>query len=365
MIVAEVLRQTACRLKARAGAAARLEAELLLAEVRGQSRARLLAELRRPVSSGELAVLEYLVTRRLEGEPVAYLLGRREFMSLEFRVGPGVLVPRPETETLVEKALEILRRGRRRRPVVADVGTGCGNLALSVAYYFPRARIVATELSSAALRWARLNARRLGLSHRVKFYRGDLLRPLLSRRGAFRDRVPRYRYRGYGTFPRRSGLGGSRARSLVSPPAGRSLRSKAGPVLLCPGGPPVPAEPDAGGSRGRRGPRVDFVLANLPYIPTGHLKSLPPEVQREPRLALDGGSDGLDLYRRLLRQLGGVLRPGGHLVLEMSPEQEDPLRRLLVAAGFRRVGVIRDGAGRPRGFCGRFFPVKQGTRVGL
>jgi release factor glutamine methyltransferase len=98
------------------------------------------------------------------------------------------------------------------------------------------------------------------------------------------------------------------------------------------------------------------VVANLPYISTARLERLPPEVRREPRLALDGGQDGLALYRRLLKQVGGVLRPGGYLVLEMSPEQEETLGELLAGAGFRGLTVLPDGAGRPRGWWGRFFP---------
>jgi release factor glutamine methyltransferase len=321
-----------------------LEAELLLAEIRRQNRAGLLSEPGLPVEPEELSALEDLVARRLSGEPVAYLLGRREFMSLEFAVGPGVLVPRPETELLVERALELLRQrwqGRRRRPVVVDVGTGCGNIALSLAHYFPRARVAGTDISPAALRLAGLNARRLGLLGRVRFCRGDLLRPLRRRRFCGWGRVVPSRLAAPGSVPN--------ARAAIRPKGGEALgkRSRAGSTWG--GNRPTPL-------------RADLVVANLPYIPTALLEQLSPEVQHEPRLALDGGPDGLFVYRRLFRQVGGFLRPGGYLILEMSPEQESPLRTLMLGTGFRGVAGLADGTGRLRVLIGRFFPGQRRER---
>jgi len=341
MTVAEALRQVTRELAPVAGEAARLEAEVLLAEVRKQSRAKLLSELRQELGQEEQAALAALVRRRLEGEPLAYLTGRREFMSLEFLVNPAVLIPRPETEVLVERALRLLAQSRLPRPTVVDVGTGCGNIALSLARYFPRARVLAVDLSPAALAVARLNAQRLSLARRVAFYRGDLLHPLLGATGTT-EKGPAWRAAFAPAGPRRRRLG-------------------------C-GGPPLAPQalgcccPAARLSAGRR-IRVDLVVANLPYIPTGELAGLPPEVRREPRLALEGGADGLDLYRRLLRQVPLILRPGGFLVVEMSPEQEAPLRRLLAEAGLVEIATVRDAGGRPRVLSGKFL-VRRGRNRG-
>lgn len=322
MMVAEVLKQVTRELAPVAGEAARLEAEVLLGEVRRQSRAKLLSELRQEVGQEEHAALAVMVRRRLEGEPLAYITGHREFMSLEFLVNPAVLVPRPETEVLVETALELLARSNLPRPTVVDVGTGCGNIALSLAHYFPRARVVAVDLSPAALAVARANAQRLNLARRVAFFRGDLLAPLLGRE--------------------------SRRRGSMGVRCVRERRECS----------PAPFGPTQTADRQRRNVtsrRVEMVVANLPYVPTGELAGLPPEVRREPRLALDGGADGLDLYRRLLRQVPLVLRLGGFLVIEMSPEQENSLRNLIEGVGFVGVSVVKDAGGRPRVLYGKFL----------
>lgn len=327
MTIAEALVRATARLAPLAGEAARLEAEVLLAELRKESRARLLSELRRQMDPAEVAAFEALLQRRLQGEPVAYILGRREFMSLEFIVCPSVLIPRQETEVLVETALRLLATGRSPRPVVVDVGTGCGNIALSLAYYFPRARVVAVDVSSAALAVARANARRLGLGRRVSFLRGDLLEPLFRCRGR-PVAADAGRCRGRVPADRRS--------STVALPACPVVRRPSGKVR-----------------------RVDLLVANLPYIPSADLAGLSPEVRYEPRLALDGGADGLELYRRLLRQTPLVVRPGGHVLLEMGAEQEAALRGLAAAAGLARIKVIADFAGRPRVLSGKFLGRRQ------
>ena len=180
-------------------------------------------------------------------EPLAYVLGSREFYGLDFRVTPAVMVPRPETETLVEEALAWARA--RSAPItVADVGTGSGCIVVSLAVHLPDARFLATDVSPAALAVAEENARRHGVAGRVRLLPGHLLEPL-----------------------------------------------------------PGP---------------VDLVVANLPYIPRGRIDSLQPEVRdHEPREALDGGPDGTDLLRPLLRQAGAYLRPGAALMLEIDEEQ--------------------------------------------
>ncbi|HET8630338.1 MAG TPA: peptide chain release factor N(5)-glutamine methyltransferase [Thermomicrobiales bacterium] len=197
-------------LRAAGSESPRLDAEVLLAHVRGWDRARLYAGLAEPLAAGDAAAFAALVERRAAGEPVAYLTGHREFMGLDFAVGPGVLVPRPETECLVEWLLA-RARGRWPAPRVADVGTGSGAIALALAYHLPGARVVGVERSAAALAYAAEN-RRLGLARRVALVRGDLLGPV----GAV-DVVaanlpylrPAQMHRGIAAEPREALLGGA------------------------------------------------------------------------------------------------------------------------------------------------------------
>lgn len=151
------------------------EAELLLRFVLDCTRTQLYGGIRQPFLAGELEAFEEALRRRLGGEPLQYITGTQSFRKVELRVGPGVLVPRPETELLVEEVLSML--GSSTRPVVVDVGTGSGAIALSIAAELPGSLIWATELSSEALRWARANRSALGASG-VEILLGDLLGPL-------------------------------------------------------------------------------------------------------------------------------------------------------------------------------------------
>ena len=188
------------------------------------------------------------IASRIERIPLAYLTGATVFAGLPLRVTPAVLIPRPETEDLLE---HVFRRVRRAPRSVVDVGTGSGAIALALARAFPDADIHAVDASAPALRVARSNARALALP--VRFHRGDLL-----------ARLP-------------------------------------GPW--------------------------DLVVANLPYLTHRELTALQPEVAREPRLALDGGSDGSVIIRRLLRTLPSHLAPGGLAALEIHPKTAPALRR--------------------------------------
>ena len=152
-----------------------LDAELLLAHALGVERSWLLAYPEHRLTPDQMAAFQSLLARRLAREPLAYITGRRWFYDIQLAVTPAVLIPRPETEELVERALAWLRE--RPRAVVADVGTGSGAIALAVAKHAPRARIYATDISPEALAVARENARRLGLAARVAFLLGDLLAP--------------------------------------------------------------------------------------------------------------------------------------------------------------------------------------------
>ncbi len=254
---------------------AALEADVLVRHVLGLDRADLLARPDTPLALAQAAALEGLLARRMRREPLAYVLGRREFHGLDFRVTPAVMVPRPETETLVEEALAWVG-ARPAAYSIADVGTGSGCIVVSLAVGLPDARFVATDLSAAALAVAEENVRRHGVAGRVRLLSGYLLQPL-------------------------------------------------------PG-------------------HVDLIVANLPYVPSGRIDSLQPEVRdHEPREALDGGPDGTDLLRPLLRQAGAYLRPAGALMLEIDEEQGSTMaeagRTAFPAASVR---VLTDLAGRDR-----------------
>lgn len=259
-----------------------LEAEVLLRDLLDTDRARFYRDIDAPLSEAQLAHFQERIQRRLGGEPTAYILGRREFYGLTFEVGPGVLIPRPETETLVEATLAAIRaHPRSRRAVrVADVGVGCGAVALAVAKHAPTASVFATENSPEALACADRNRERLGLTGRVVLLAGELLEP-----------VP---------------------------------------------------EP------------LDVVTANLPYVPTAEYEALPPEIRdHEPRAAVDGGEDGLDLIRALARELTQHLAPEASVLLEVGSGQAGVVSDLLTDAiggeerthrdllGIRRVVEVR------------------------
>ncbi|MEI6179253.1 MAG: peptide chain release factor N(5)-glutamine methyltransferase [Chloroflexales bacterium] len=162
----------------------RLDAELLLAHVLGWPRARLLAERDDQPTAAQTAACAALIARRVALEPVAYLVGHKAFYGLDLEVTPATLVPRPETELLVELALDEARRyeaavsGQRSAAIIADIGTGSGAIAIALASHLPTATIYATDVSAAALEVARRNVVRHGLSERVRLYHGDLLAPL-------------------------------------------------------------------------------------------------------------------------------------------------------------------------------------------
>lgn len=247
----------------------RLDAELLLAEVMRTGRAGLVTAPARPLDDADARRFEAMVRRREAREPVAYILERKGFRHLELAVDRRVLVPRPETELLVEVALELATGAR-----VVDVGTGSGALALALKHERPDLRLTATDTSGGALAVARANARRLGLE--VAFYQADLL----------------------------AGVPG----------------------------------------------RFEAVLANLPYVAEPEVGGLPPEVgEHEPRLALLGGRDGLDVIRRLVVQAGEA----AFLALEVGAGHAGEVGALLAAAGFTTVEIRRDLAGIERVVVGR------------
>jgi release factor glutamine methyltransferase len=271
--IARALCAATRRLRSAGIEAARAEARLLLRHVTGLPAEVLVADRDRALEGEALARFEVLVARRAAREPMAYVLGEREFWSLPLSVGPGVLVPRPETETLVEAALEAFPD--RTAPLrILDLGTGSGCLLLALLREYPNAVGVGVDRSAEALAHAARNARRHGLDGRALLVGGDW---------------------------------------------GRAL---AGPFAL--------------------------IVANPPYVASGELTELAPEVAlHEPRAALDGGADGLDAYRAILPDLPRLLAPAGVACLEIGAGQATALAALAEVGGFR-VAVRPDLAGIPR-----------------
>jgi release factor glutamine methyltransferase len=246
----------------------RLDAELLVAYALGIDRMRVILDANRPLEGAELAKLRDLVKRRRAHEPVAYLRGEREFYGLRFRVDARVLIPRPDTETLVDVALARTRHVSMSMRML-DLCTGSGCVAIAVARQRPTACVFATDVSAGAIEVARDNAQRLG-AYNVAFSVGDLYAPVEGR-------------------------------------------------------------------------RFDVVTANAPYIATGEIATLQPDVRDfEPRLALDGGPDGLDVVRRIVEGAPAHLVAGGVLALEIGAGQAPATAELLSARGFADVRADRD-----------------------
>jgi release factor glutamine methyltransferase len=275
---------------------ARFEAGLLLAHATGAPRERLLADRGRDLLPEEGATLETLVARRVAREPMAHILGSREFWSLDFEVTRDVLVPRPESETLIEAALERVR-DRMAPLAVLDLGTGSGCLLLALLSELPRAVGLGVDKSEAACGVARANGRRLGLDARATFRVADWDNP------GFGDEI----------------------RAAAS-----DLRSSAATTPASAG-------------------RFDFILANPPYIEDAAIEGLEPEVRAfEPRAALAGGPDGLVAYRALAPHLSSILAPGGAALVEIGVGQMRAVEAIFRAAGFVPHGARRDLAGMER-----------------
>lgn len=274
--VLKILQWTADYFAGKEIASARLEAELLLAATLDMDRVGLYVNFERPLDSSELAAFREQVQRRAKGEPVQYILGETEFWSLPFTVSPAVLIPRADTEVLVEEALS-----RIEGPVhLLDVGTGSGAIAVAMAHEKPEIQVTALDCSEEALHVARGNAERNGVAERVSCLAGDL---------------------------------------AELPP---------GPFAM--------------------------VVSNPPYIPTADCEQLMTEVRdHEPRLALNGGEDGLNAYRQLTSQSGEILLPGGWLLVEVGIGQAEDVVALFEAAGLAEIKSRDDYAGIPRVVAGR------------
>jgi len=250
------------------------DARALIGAALRLSRAQLLAQSDRLLEPREIAAIDALAARRMKREPVSRILGRKEFWSLMLDVTPDVLVPRPDTETLIEAALDyVVRGGLRLEPLrILDIGTGTGALMLALLQELPNARGVATDVSVAALHVARGNAERLKLASRCSFVACNL----------------------------------------------------------------------ADGVQGR----FDLIVSNPPYIARGAIALLDPEVRDfDPRLALDGGADGLDAYRAIAASVPPLLAPGGRLIMELGVGQAPPVTALFEAAKFIVLSIRNDLGG--------------------
>lgn len=275
LTLATLLQSATSRLAGAGIATPRLDAEILLRHTLGLDRTRFFLRLPEPVGDDVASAFAALIDRRLGGEPIAYITGAREFMGLPFVVTPDVLIPRPETELLVEWALSTIGDGDR--VTVADIGTGSGAIAISIAALAsPSAEVsvIGTDTSEAALSIAALNLARIAPRHPVTFVQGSLGEPI--------------------------------------------------------------HEP------------VDLVLANLPYLTPGQIADNP-NLDAEPRIALDGGAHGLELVDELIRDLPRFLSPSAAAGFELDPDQCGSVRSAWADAfPSHEIRIITDLSGRER-----------------
>ena len=273
----------------------RLSAELLLSHVLGLKRIELYTQFDKPVTKEQLDRLRDLVKRASQQEPIAYLIGKTEFYSLELNITPDCMIPRPETELLVERAIEFLRTRPVRNSMmrnmaqkgevsngassgkqfVCDLCTGSGCIAVAIAKNFPDADIIATDISDAALSVAAKNVERYQLSERIKLLCGDLFEPIL---------------------------------------------------------PQLDID------------RFDLIVCNPPYTKACEFESLEKNIKAyEPRIALYAGEDGLDIYRRIIEKVNTFLKPDAALMLEIGYSQGQVVRELLEQTGcFGEITIEKD-----------------------
>jgi release factor glutamine methyltransferase len=276
MTIAQALRETGRRLEA-AGGTGRLDATLLLEFITGATRESFIIDEARELTAAEEAAFAQAVERRVTGVPIAYITGSVGFYGRAFAVDERVLVPRPETEHLVDAALAALRATGTTGGRIADIGTGSGAIAIALAAELPDAWVFGTDISHGAIDVARRNAARNNVFQQCTFLHGDLAQPL----------------------------------------------AKFAPF--------------------------DALVANLPYVPTAAIPVAPDPVGFEPRLALDGGADGLDLYRLLVAQLPAILTPEATVLFEAAPGTIEPLAELVEAAlPGTQITIGQDYAGLPR-----------------
>ncbi len=258
------------------------ETELLFTEILNCNRPDLYLNKDLHLDKEKSAFISSALKRRISGEPIQYILGKTEFMGLEFKVNNNVFIPRPETEILVEMAIKYITKspclsGRQASHQVTsfnilDIGTGSGCIAISLNKFLPNARISAVDISDQALGVAKENAMLNNVSSRINFIQGDL-------------------FNTYGLTPNTYGL----------------------------------------------------IISNPPYIPTLDIAKLQPEINHEPIIALDGGPDGLEIYRKIISQAQDYLKEGGFLIMEMGFNQREAIKNIFKKYKyFEIIEVVKD-----------------------
>lgn len=273
----EVLRWTAEHFGSKGISSPRLDAELIIAYALGLRRIDLYMRPELPLHDAEREKIRELIRLRLDGEPVAYIIGQKEFWAMPFKVTKDVLIPRPETEEVVEQA-HLLLLPRKDEPLrFLDLCTGSGCIAAALAKEFPQSRITATDISRSALSVARENVTALGFSDRITFREGNI----------------------YDTLQREDAP-------------------------------------------------FNLIISNPPYVPTGEIETLVPEVRNEPVIALDGGAEGLDVIRRIAAAAGDYLVSGGYLVIEIHEAHGDAMPQINTGPALIHKGSRADLAGLTR-----------------
>jgi release factor glutamine methyltransferase len=287
--IGRLLTWTTDYLKQHGSDSPRLDAEVLLAEARGCKRIDLYTAFAETADEITRTAFRELVRRRAEGTPVAYLVGKREFFSLSFRVTPDVLIPRPETELLVVRLIDLAKqefktlapggRGQGEGEIkIADVGAGSGIIAICAAKHLPQAQITAVDSSAAALAVARQNATAHNVADRIEFVESDLLAAVQSEQ------------------------------------------------------------------------KFNIIASNPPYVSQPEFATLPPSVRNfEPPAALLAGPRGTEVIERLVPQAAQHLQPGGWLLIEVSPMIEPDVREIIIRHnGYELAPTLKDSAGHPR-----------------
>jgi len=260
-----------------------LDSSILLAYALEISRSSLIAKGNESLCEEAFGSFQTYLERRAGGECIAYITGKKEFRALEFSVNPSVLVPRPDTEILVEAAVEHLSKlGENGGIRVLDLCTGSGAVAVSLKHEMPGIKAFAADISADALKTAKKNAQELlGAENSVIFFQGDLF-----------DALPNERY--------------------------------------------------------------SLIICNPPYIPACEIITLSPEVQKEPRIALDGGKSGLEIIERIIYRSPEYLENGGTLLTEADPRQMEEIKSLLTQRGFKDIKLYRDFSGQQRVIGGKY-----------
>ncbi len=301
---------------------AALDARLLLEHFCGIDTNRLLAEPGMPVSDDLRSAFLKGIKRRAAREPLAYIVGEQSFMGLPFIVSEDVLIPEQDTENLVEEALRLIDDGSR----ILDLCTGSGCILLSLLHYTNGCIGVGTDLSEKALEIARRNASAHGLSDQTVWLQGDLfdaLDPLNKKDNDDKDNK-RENYK----------IEDNKREESRDDQAEKSTESEK-------------SESGFPGMSYTSG--YDMIISNPPYIPTSVIDTLQPEVRcAQPRMALDGGGDGLDFYRRIIREAPAHLVVGGRLLLEIGYDQAEAVSDLLREAGYYGIEILKDYGGNDR-----------------